>query len=146
MRIFDEKDNEIESPDLTKGYLVDDSRFFMHHEAQEAVEECGHYEVIAEYANGGKDVDWIVDVPAVEAKEAWDEYESILRYIAYTDSEMRKKRISELKQKLNDTDYMVLKIAEGAAAVDEYAEQIEQRAAWRAEINIIEAEETADGT
>lgn len=144
MRIFDEKDNEIESPDLTKGYLVDDCRFLIHHEAQEAIDECGHYEIVAEYENGGKDVEWIVDVPAVEAKEAWDEYESIFRYIAYTDSELRKRRIAELKQMLRDTDYMVLKIAEGAAVVEEYSEQIKQRAEWRAEINELELMEISN--
>lgn len=140
MRIFDEKNNEIESPDLSKGYLVEESRFLTRHEAQAAADERGHYEVTAEYTNGGKDVKWIVDVPAVEAKEAWDEYEEILRYIAYTDRELRQRRISELKRLLNESDYMVIKIAEGAATPDEYAEQIKQRAVWRAEINTLEAE------
>lgn len=88
MRIFDVNGIEIESPDLEKGYLEKDSLFIMHHEAVEAVEEQGHWVTIAEYPNGGKDVDWIVDVEAVEAAEAWDEYEDILRYIEYTEEEL----------------------------------------------------------
>ena len=88
MRIFDENDNLLDSYDETKGYLVEDRLFVCHHEAVEAVAEEGHYETIAEYPNGGKDVEWIVDVPGVEAKEAWDEYEDIYRYVLYTEEEL----------------------------------------------------------
>lgn len=89
MRIFDKNGIEIESPDMEKGYLKNDSLLIMHHPAIEAVEEQGHFEVVAEYPNGGQDVEWIVDVPGVEAKEAWDECEDILRYIPYTETELR---------------------------------------------------------
>ena len=47
-------------------------------------------------------------------------------------------KIEELKQKLSDTDYIACKIAEGVATVDEYAEMISQRQAWRNEINELE--------
>lgn len=88
MRILDENGIEIINPDLSFGYLKEERLFVKHHDVIEAVEEVGHYEVIAEYPNGGKDVEWIVDVAGVEAKEAWDEYEEILRYIAYTEDEL----------------------------------------------------------
>ena len=51
-------------------------------------------------------------------------------------------RITELKQKLSDTDYIACKIAEGAATIKEYAEIISQRQAWREEINELERRET----
>lgn len=98
MRILDENNVEISSPDLSLGYLVQDELFVAHHEAIEAVEEQWHYETIAEYPNGGKDVEWVVDIPGVEAKDAWDEYEDIHRYILYTPEEleeMEKKRKEE---------------------------------------------------
>lgn len=44
-------------------------------------------------------------------------------------------QIEELKQKLTDTDYIACKIAEGAATVEEYAEELKQRQEWRSEIN-----------
>ena len=47
-------------------------------------------------------------------------------------------RVAELKQLLADSDYAVIKIAEGAAEREEYADLIEQRQAWRAEINGLE--------
>ena len=140
MRILDENDIEIISPDYEKGYLKSDSLFIIHHEAKEAVEEQGHWEVIAEYPNGGKDVDWVIDIPGEPAKEAWDEYENIQRFIAYTEKELAERRIDELKYKLSNTDYVVIKIAEGAATHEDYAELIEQRVQWRSEINALEAD------
>lgn len=47
--------------------------------------------------------------------------------------------ISELKLKLAASDYAVIKIAEGAATPEEYADLISQRQQWRARINELEA-------
>lgn len=55
-------------------------------------------------------------------------------------AEEREARISELKRRLADSDYAVIKIAEGAATAEEYADVIAQRRAWRAEINTLSAE------
>ena len=138
MRIFDENNNEIQEYDQTKGFLKNDKILKAHHEAIKEVPEQGHYEVIAEYPNGGKDVEWVVDVEGVKASDAWDEYEDILRFVLFTDKELAEQRIAELKGNLFNTDYVVLKIAEGAATLDEYSEVIQQRAAWRKEINELE--------
>ena len=88
MRILDENNVEITAPDLTLGHLVEEEVFVAHHPAVEAVREQWHYETVYEYLNGGKDVVKVVDVPGVEAKEAWDEYETILRYVPYTEEEL----------------------------------------------------------
>ena len=55
-----------------------------------------------------------------------------------TEEELKQARIAELKAKLADTDYIVIKLAEDAASRSEYAKELEQRAAWRAEINELE--------
>lgn len=47
-------------------------------------------------------------------------------------------KIDELKQKLADTDYIACKIAEGAATIKEYANELQQRQQWREEINRLE--------
>ena len=60
------------------------------------VKEKYHYETIAEYPNGGKDVKKVVDVEAVEAKEAWDEEIPIQKYILYTAEELEAK-LNEIK-------------------------------------------------
>lgn len=46
--------------------------------------------------------------------------------------------IAQLKRKLAETDYIAAKLAEGAAEISEYAEEIEQRAQWRKRINELE--------
>ena len=140
MRIFDKNGLEITSPDMVKGYLVPDRLLIMHHEKVEAVAEQGHYEVVQEYPNGGKDAVWVVDVPAVEAKAAFDEYEDIMRYVEYATKELVAKRIAELKALLQNTDYMILKVVEGATTLAEVAETVKKRAAWRKEINELEVE------
>lgn len=49
------------------------------------------------------------------------------------------KEINELKQKLAETDYCVIKIAEGVAEPSEYSDVLAQRKTWRARINELEA-------
>ena len=138
MKIYDLNDNIIDSPDLAKGQLKTDRRLVRHHEAIREIKEIGHYEVVAEYPNGGKDVEWCVDVPGVAARDAWDEYEDILRFVPFTEAETVAIRMDELKALLRDTDYHILKIVEGAATLVSCAEIIKQRAAWRREINELE--------
>ena len=140
MRILDELDNELNTNELdfSKGYLKEEKIFIKHHDAISAVEEQGHYETIREYPNGGRDVEWIIDVPEVEAKEAYDEYEDIRRFVKFTQKELNSFKIEELKQKLNETDYCVLKIAEGSATYDDYSKIIAKRREWRKEINNLE--------
>lgn len=50
------------------------------------------------------------------------------------------KQIIKLKGELHRTDYMAIKFAEGELTAEEYAEVKEQRKAWRAEINRLQAE------
>ena len=55
-----------------------------------------------------------------------------------TEEDVKQQRIYELKQLLSDTDYIVIKIAEGEATAEEYAEVLANRKAWRAEIRELE--------
>lgn len=106
MKTYDENDNLIENPDLEKGYLKNGKKT-IHHDAVEAVEEKFHYEILAEYPNGGKSVRKVVDVPGVAAKDAYDEEVEVQRYVLYTAEELaaqeeaRKKQ--EAKEKLPET-------------------------------------------
>ena len=85
--IYNENMERIENPDLTLGYLKPGTRT-EHHEAVEGMQEVWHYETVAEYPNGGKDVQMVVDVPGVEAKPAWDEETPIQIYVPYTQEEL----------------------------------------------------------
>ena len=87
MEIYNESMERIDAPDLTLGRLENSTRT-VHHEAVEGVEEVYHYEVVKEYPNGGKDVRKVIDVPGVEAQEAWDEEIPIQIYHPYTAEEL----------------------------------------------------------
>ena len=123
--------------DLEKGYIKED-----HLEkiipAQKAIEEKYHYEIVAEYPNGGKDVTKVIDVEKQEAVEEHIEYEPIQIYIPYTERELAQQEIQKLKIKLQQTDYQAIKYAEGFISEEEYAPIRAQRQAWREEINQLE--------
>ena len=75
----------------------------------------------------------------LKKKDAWDEYEDILRFKVFSAEELAQAEITALKQKLSDTDYIAIKIAEGVSTWEEYPEMKVQRQAWRDEINRLEA-------
>lgn len=58
-----------------------------------------------------------------------------------TSDQVKAQTIYRLKMQLSATDYAVIKIAEGAATAEEYAELIAQRQQWRQEINALEAQQ-----
>ena len=106
MKIIDENGEAIENPDLTLGYLVDDTEP-VEHPAVEGVEEQWHWETVTEYPNGGKDVQRVVDVPGVQAQEEWVEQVPIQKYIRYTAEELaaqeEERKKAEAREKLPET-------------------------------------------
>ena len=106
MKIIDETGAVVENPDLTLGYLTDDTEEITP-PAVEGVEEQWHYETVAEYPNGGKDVQKIIDRPGVQAQKEWVEQVPIQRYIRYTEEELaaqeQAKKDAEARAKLPET-------------------------------------------
>lgn len=110
MRIFNEdKIKEITQSevDYKKFKLVEDKLFIMHHEATGFKPKKSHYEVIAEYPNGGKDVKEVIDEPQVDAREAYDEYEDILRLEPLNETELLNVELSDLYMWFNEYDNQV---------------------------------------
>jgi len=101
MKILDETGAVVENPDLTLGYLVDDTEP-VEHPAVEGVEEVSHYETVAEYSNGGRDVRKVIDVPGVPAQAAWTEQVPVQRYIRYTAEELAAQEEERKKQEAKD--------------------------------------------
>ena len=87
MKIIDENGATLENPDLTLGWLRDETEA-VEHPAQAGVPELSHYETVAEYPNGGKDVRKIIDREGIPARDAWTEQAPIQRYIRYTAEEL----------------------------------------------------------
>lgn len=101
MKIIDETGAVVENPDLTLGYLTDDTEEVTH-PAVEGVEEQWHWETVAEYPNGGRDVQKIVDRPGVQAQEEWVEKVPIQKYIRYTAEELAEIKESLRTEKLKE--------------------------------------------
>ena len=101
MKIIDENGAAIETPDLTLGYLVDDTEP-VEHPAVEGVEEVSHYETVTEYPGGGRDVRKVIDVPGVPAQAAWTEHVPVQRYIRYTEEELAAREKERQKQEAKD--------------------------------------------
>ena len=87
MKILDEIGAVVENPDLTLGYLTDDTEEIIH-PTVEGVEEQWHWETVTEYPSGGRDVQKVVDRPGVQAQEEWVEKVPIQKYIRYTAEEL----------------------------------------------------------
>ena len=127
MKILDETGAVIESPDLTLGYLIRSTEP-VEHPAVAAVPETSHYETVAEYPGGGRDVRRVIDVPGVPGREAWTEQVPVQKYIRYTAEELaaqeeeRKKAkeqadlpgtVADLMQQLTDLQLAVCELYEG---------------------------------
>lgn len=121
MRIFDEsKTQELceESLDYNKGHLIPDKVFKLHHDAVGAIkaktaQEIANemqtsgrkvaeingklYEVVKVFDNGGKHVEEIKPQSAVDAVDAWDEYEDVYVYKLYTQEELLEIKKDELR-------------------------------------------------
>ena len=127
MKILDENGAVIDSPDLTLGYLISGTEP-VEHPAVAAVPETSHYETVAEYPGGGRDVRRVIDVPGVPGREAWTEQVPVQKYIRYTAEELaaqeeeRKKAeeqaalpgtVADLMQQLTDLQLAVCELYEG---------------------------------
>lgn len=140
MRIFDTSKTYELLPtqiDYDKGYLVDDKKFVMRHDAILA-QDAVYIDRVERLNNGSTQIWKDLKTPAVEAKEAYDEYEDIQVYVLYTEAELAQREITQLKQKLTETDYQAIKYAEGELSEYEYAPIKAQRSEWRRQINELE--------
>jgi hypothetical protein len=123
--LVDENDNPVENPDLELGWLKNETKT-VHHDAVEGVKKVSHYEVnlkpdgtpaIYYDANGkeyGRDVHEVIDVPGVQARDAYDE-EVAKKKAEKEKQEERQKAVDTLPETLaalqsaqTDTDSLVV--------------------------------------
>lgn len=113
--VYNDRGELITEYDLERGYMAASTRT-EHHDAIEGVEEEFHYKVIREYPNGGKDVEKVIDVEGVEAKDAWDEKIPIYIYFPYTEEELAE--IAKEKNKPTQLDIIEAQITYTAMLTD----------------------------
>lgn len=123
MEIYNEQMERIKSPDLKLGWLEDATRT-IEHAAVEAVEEIWHYEIVAQYPNGGTEVCRVIDVPGVEAKAAWTETVDIQIYHPYTPEELAAME----EERSRPTNEERLRRLENA--MDALGEKLDEAHAW----------------
>ena len=87
MEIYDEQMQPLDTPDMALGWVEEDFRSVCH-PAVPAIREQWHYEVAAQYPNGGRDVRRVIDVSGVQARNAWEERIPILIYHPFTGEEL----------------------------------------------------------
>lgn len=122
MKIYNqEKTQELTNVDLTKGYLISDV-IQVEIPGQAGTMEKGHWHTIKEYENGGKDVEWVVDVPGIEPVEPKIVEEQIYVFIPYSNEELLQKakeeRISVIKIRLNQLSEDFVQYELGAIFTD----------------------------
>lgn len=151
MKIYNEEKTQVLNEyDLSLGYLKEEVRTFYQEEVVGRKEE-GHYKTICEYPNGGKDVEWVVDVPVIQARPAGMVTENILIYIPYTQQELerqakdkliaeKQEEIYRLKDQLSSTDYKTMKWIEGKLTENEYQISCNERQNIRDQINLLDSE------
>lgn len=108
MKVYDEtKTRILKEYDLEKGYLKQDT-ITHHFEEVKEIKEQGHYETIREYPNGGKDVEWVVEVEGVEYQPAREEIEDIVIYVSYTDEELHNIKLDKLRAKREQECFSII--------------------------------------
>ena len=130
--------------------MVIEDTLVIHHKGQKEVKtipEQGHFETIREYPNGGKDVEWVVDVPAVAGSpktDAYDEEEKIYVFKPYSEDYLKERELGQqiinLQYQLSETDYKALKYFEGYYTEEEYAPIKAEREELREQIRKLEKE------
>lgn len=97
MKVYNQDKTQIlETYDLNLGKLVNDIITINQPEIAE-IKEQGHYVTLAEYPNGGKDVEWVVDIEGVAYQPAKTYEENILVYIPFTQNELLNLKANKLR-------------------------------------------------
>lgn len=97
MEVYNEEKTQIlENYDLELGKLVNDTLEVVIPEVQ-GVEEKYHYETVATYENGGKDVKKVIDVEGVECQPQKTIKKDILVYVPFSENELKQRKIVKLE-------------------------------------------------
>lgn len=127
--------------DYSLGYLKDCEKEIYFPEQKE-VQEQGHYEVVAEYENGGKDVQWVIDQEYTAAREEYTEIEHYQVYIPFTEAHLHNKpireQIKEFEDALTRTDFQILKYIEGALDEEDFLRIKDSRRHCREQIRLLQ--------
>lgn len=143
MKIFDESlTTELKNPDLEKGRLEHARHLVKHHEA---VERVFHLEVMEGTVTDECPEGLRREVEDVAARDAYDEYEDVHKYVPYTETElaeMAAKKQAEEAEKAEREAAMRKAAEEAKSKTDAEAAVKAEQEAKIANIDAIEAQTT----
>lgn len=87
MRILDQNGIEVVEPDLELGHLVEETILIEHHDAVPETPRVVTRKLVSKSGDAAL-FEKVVTQPYVPAKPAWDETETIKRYVLYTADEL----------------------------------------------------------
>lgn len=97
MKIYlQDKKTIIENPDTGKGKLIPET-IHVHNDEVPFIADEGHYEVVKEYENGGKEMTFVIEKKGQEFKPSQEYDEDILIYIPYTQEELEQNELLLLR-------------------------------------------------
>lgn len=100
MTIYNESlENIIENPDLEKGHLEEAKKFVKHHEEQQQEVK---YEVMEGTITKANPKGLRREVIVVPYKAAYDEYETVQKYIPYTEEELAAKKAEQSQKQAEE--------------------------------------------
>lgn len=139
MIVLDENMNEISEPDLDAGWLEEHSIGVSHRYIVD-VEEVAHEEVVAEYPNGGKDVEYVVDIEEQGHWETRDRDGNLIDIgVIVPDDAPKEQTISDTYQFFIYKPYT----PDELLAFEKQKQQAEAREAFLADAPVIQAEQDA---
>lgn len=126
--VLDADGNAVPNPDMEKGYTTPGKRLVQHHEAIQFAPAVYEDVIVSSvdasedtYGHAGETYEHRLVTPQVEYQPAWDEYEDVLIYIAYTAEELAQKE----KEKKEAEEAQKQAQAEAAAQQKKQQEQQE---------------------
>ena len=114
MKIYTEKGMEIQSPNLDKGFLTTEQRIVAEHPAEPEIPAVTHVETM-DGTDGLKCI--VEDSPAIPAKEAWTEYETVQIYHEYTPAQLAERSKPTQEERLTALENCVLELMLGGEPV-----------------------------
>lgn len=137
MKIYDEAlEHELTEYDLELGHLEPAQRLVEHHEA---VERVFHYEIMEGTVTEECPDGLRREVEDSPAKDAWDEYEDVQKYVLYTEAELAEKA-AEAERKAAEEQARQEALEKAQAEAEAKAQAEKEQAEKIARIDSIEAQ------
>lgn len=113
MKIYNENMELLSNYNMREGWLEQKTKTTIIPAVAE-VKEKGHYREIRSYANGGKDLEWVIDVEGVKGMPEREEVEEYYIFHPYTEEEREQHNKPTSEERLKMLEEALEALLEGA--------------------------------